>query len=176
MSTEAQTMMADHEMETFLREGLTHYVGASDAIETFEREIQSRLLRLLEAKAWRAFSAKESERGRGDARWSGVWQGPAGRIIYACQAAADGGWIDLKLWWQSPRERDRVLMCCGRWDTRSSLRKIELADPQPPLQCGPIEKPEPHLFVVLDGQDDMEVLGGLLLDEMDRALGNEGSG
>jgi hypothetical protein len=160
-------------MEGFLREGLERYPDAREAVETFEREVQDRLLRLLEEKDdWQNFNPKRGQRGRGKALASGAWSGAGGRTIYAYQNSEQesDGWIDLKLWWRSPRARDKVLICCGRWDLGYRMRQVDLADPKAPVVCGPIDQNKALLYTVLEANADFHEIGRLLLDEMDRAL------
>jgi hypothetical protein len=160
-------------MEAFLREGLERYSDAREAVETFEREVQDRLLHLFEEKDdWQNFHPKRGQRGRGKALASGTWSGTGGRTIYAYQSSEQDsdGWIDLKLWWRSPRARDRVLICCGRWDPGYRLRQVDLADPKVPVVCGPIDQNRAYMYAVLEADVDLHAIGRLLLDEMDRAL------
>lgn len=165
-------MITNSEMSTFLRDGLSRYAEARDAVETFEREIQERLVRLLEEKRdWQAFRPKHGARGRGKLG-SGVWRGGEGRTIYAYQYSQveNDGWVDLKLWWGSPRGREGVLLCCGRYDSNYRVRSIELPDPKGGIVCKPIHGNGSHLYVAFDQDSDLDALGRLLLDEMDRAL------
>ncbi len=167
-------MIASAEMDAFFREGLARYAPASDAVETFEREVQERLLRTLEGKDdWRNFRPRRGERGRGKALSSGTWSGATGRTIFAFHqcAAENDGYIDLKLWWGSPRARDGVLICAGRWDAGYRPRHLVLADPAPPIVCAPIDQGKAYLFAPLGADGDVERLGRLMLDELDRALG-----
>ncbi len=165
-----------NEMAAFLEEGFARYVGASEAVDVFERELQDRLLRRLEEKQdWRHFKPQRGERGRGKALHSGVWKEEQGRRIWASQTSAepDDGWLQLELWWGSPREPDRVLACCTRYDDGYRVtRGRELADPKPPVVCGWVEGKKSRLFAVLDpSARDLDEVLRLLLDEMDRALG-----
>lgn len=166
-------MIASDEMEAFVRDGFHRYAEAREAVDAFEHEVQERLLGVLEAKTdWRHFRAKRGERGRGKAISAGVWSGAIGRTIWSNQASEDGdqGWVDLGLWWRSPRARNGVLVYCSRWDQGYRLRPVALADPQPPVVCAPIDQNKARLFVPVDDTVDLDVVGRLLLDEMDRAL------
>jgi hypothetical protein len=166
-------MIASDEMDAFLREGLGRYADAHEAVEAFEREIQERLLAVFKGKTdWKNFRPKGVERGRGKDIGSGVWSVAGGRTIQAYQlsAEADAGWINLGLWWRSPRARDGVLVYCSRWDVGTRLRAVSLPDPKPPVVCGPVDQNKARLWVVFDAGMDLHEVGRLLLDEMDRAL------
>ncbi len=166
-------MSASNEIELFIREGLTRYADARDAVNYFEREVQDRLLAILEGKMdWSNFRGQRGERGRGKALSSGTWSGVEGRTIFASQLAKDEaeGSLELGLWWRSARARDGVLAYCNRWDRGYKARRIRLDDPKRPVECKPIGTRKPSLFVVLDPDANLETIGRLLLDEMDRAL------
>jgi hypothetical protein len=166
-------MIASDEMEAFLRDGFGRYADAREAVEAFERELQERLLAMIEAKKdWKNFQPKVGERGRGKSRDAGVFSAATGRGVWTNHASAnaDGGWIDFGLWWRSPRVRDGVVLHCSFRDAGYRLRGVSLADPTPPVICGPIDPGKARLYVVFDGSLDLNAMGRLLLDEMDRAL------
>lgn len=167
--------MKNDETEAFLREGMKRYADARDVVEAFEKEIQGRLCEALRRK-WVNFAARpivQGERGRGKAISSGVSSHGSGRIIWAELYAADdsNGWIDLGLWWASPAFPDRVVAYSSRWDPGNKQRPIALSDPGAPIQCGRIDRGKPCLYAVLEAGTDLSEIAALLLDEMDRALG-----
>ena len=170
-------MIASNQMDAFLRVGLQRYADARDAVETFEHEIRERLLDVLEKKRdWVNFKGAYGERGRGKALSSGAWSGDIGCTIWSAQAALDDtdGWIDLGLWWRSPRARDGVLAYCSRWDAGYRPRGLQLDDPIAPVVCGTVDSTKPRLYVVLEPSADLGGIARQLLDEMDRALANKG--
>ena len=63
-----------------------------------------------------------------------------------------------------------MLLCCGRYDSNYRVRSIELRDPKPGVFCKPIQGNGSQLWVVFEKDSDLDALGRLLLDEMDRAL------
>lgn len=169
--------MKSVEMGAFVREGLRRYADARDAVDAFEREIQDRLCEALEQKNnWENFKASpvvRGERGRGKAISSGVWGGDTGRTIWAYRVASDesDGWVDLGLWWASPSFPDAVVAYCSRLDPGNRPRPIALSEPRRPIECGAVDRGKKRLFAVLDDRVDLWGTVALLLDEMDRALG-----
>lgn len=169
-------MTGNDEMVRFLQEGLTRYAEAREAVDLFEREIKERLVRRLEEKQdWQHFTPQRGERGRGKALDSGMWSADDGRRLWATQASAleSDGWLQLELWWRSPRDPDAVLACLTRYDDGYRVtRGCRLEDPKAPVVCGRIEGKKQRLYAVVQsaGAELDEVLR-LLLDEMDRALG-----
>lgn len=169
--------MKSDEMGAFVREGLKRYADAREAVETFEREIQDRLCDALEQKRdWLNFRASpvlRGERGRGKAISSGVWRGETGRTIWAYLSASDesDGWVDLGLWWGSPSFPDSVVAYCSRWDAGYKQRPIALSAPREPVVCRGVDRGKTRLIAVVDESADLSAVAALLLDEMDRALG-----
>lgn len=162
------------EREEFLRDGLDRYAAARDAVDEYERDMKNRLLDVLEAKKeWRHFRPRDGERGRGKARAADVGSSADGRWIYAYQNGAEEneGLIDLLLWWRSPVARDGVILCASRWDPGYRLRSVKLANPKDPVVCGVVNQNKARLYVPFQRDADLKLLGGLLLDELDRALG-----
>jgi hypothetical protein len=69
--------------------------------------------------------------------------------------------------------RDGVIAHCSRWDSFRVLRNVQLPNPQSPVKCGAIDRPQARLYVILDssvGLAKLTEIGRTLLDEMDRAL------
>ena len=166
------------EMNDFVREGLTRYADARDAVDEFEHQVQNRLAEAFEAKAdWRNFKAERGPRGRGKPISPGMGSGSTGRYIWVAQSAADekNGWVDLGLWWRTPCYPDGVVLYCSRWLQGYKIRPVRLDDPAGPVKCGAPDRTKARLYVVLDGKADIGELARLLLDEMDRALGTKES-
>jgi len=168
-------MTRGDEMEVFLREGLKHYPDAREAVDAFEQEIGDRLATLFEQMTWTNFNPKRGERGRGKAVSPDAGgRAEQGRWINASQAAdADYGapvYLVLGLWWHCPKMRDCAVMYCSVWHN-ARLLSVQVADPTPPVKCGPLDRAGTRLFVVLDGEFDIEETGGKLLADLDRALG-----
>lgn len=166
-------MIASNEMDAFVRDGLRRYADAADAVDAYESEIRERLLSAFEQKKdWKNFRARRGDRGRGKALPYGVLNGAFGRMIWTNQTSEDpeAGWIDLGLWWRSPRARDGVVAYCGRTAPNWRPLNVSLADPVQPVVCGPIDQNKRKLYVVLSTEHDVSEIARLLLDEMDRAL------
>ena len=67
-------MTVINELEAFVRGGFEHYPAARDAVDTFEGEVQNRLMTLLEKKQdWQHFTPKRGGRGRGKAVSFDTW-------------------------------------------------------------------------------------------------------
>ena len=82
--------IANEDTEAFLREELKRYAEVHEAVETFEREIQNRLVAILEKKIdWKNFKPKRGERGRGKALAPGLFSYADGFGIWATQLAED---------------------------------------------------------------------------------------
>ncbi len=64
----------------------------------------------------------------------------------------------------------RVLLCRARYDSNYRPRPIELPDPKPGVVCKPPHGNGSHLYAAFDQDSDLDALGRLLLDAMDRAL------
>lgn len=162
-------------MEAFLDEGIRRYADAADAVDEFERQMMEVLYSTLEQKSdWKHFQPRRGERGRGKAVSAGSWSGASGRTIWSNQLAQNDhdGWVDLGFWWRSVRARDGVIMYCSRWDPGYKARAITLENPSAPIVCGVVDASKPRLYAPLSSAAEAATLGRLLLDEMDRALGN----
>ncbi len=164
-------MIDGAEMESFLREGLKHYREAKEAVDLYEHQISESLASIFEDTEWTNFKKKRGGRGRGKAIWLGDGSSEGGRYICASLGSeSDDSSIDLGLWWGSPKNRDGVVMYCGFW-RGGQMRGLQLETPTPPVRCEPIARGRARLFVVANGEFDLESSGRTLLADLDRALG-----
>ena len=159
-------MNPNDEMETFLRDGYERYAEAKEAVTTFEREIQERLMRQLEAKlklGWSNFHAQRVERGRGKAVQAGLSVESGLPSILAWHNDADGNSIYLGFEWGTLEPR-RPTLFTDVWG--SGFSKLYLSDPKSPVQS----HGEGFLFVIVGDGFELEPMAALLLSETDRAL------
>jgi len=154
-------MNPDVEMQTFLQDGYERYAKAKDAVTTFEKEIQERLMLLLEKKEWSNFHAQRGERGRRKAVRAGL-SGDVGQpAIWAYISDENGNGIELGIEWGTFDSGRPILYT----QLEPGSRKLHLSDPKPPVQ-----NYDGYLFVTVGDAFELEPMATPLLAETDRAL------
>jgi len=167
-------MNHNDKLTRFVSEGLVRYGQARETIDVYEQEVKARLERLLEGKTdWKHWRPRRESLGRAKALSSGVG-GSNGRWIAAWQLAAEatGAYIDIGLWWNSPRLPDSVLLYASLWAAVGSRLPVRLDDAHPPVECRVVDRGSdvPRLVVVVGPGFELEAAAELLLAELDRAM------